>query len=62
MNTRLKSLTEAERHLIGIQSCRREFSQRLGGFAVKRVFARLAIIGSSITALLLAGGASRVWK
>jgi hypothetical protein len=29
---------------------------------VKKVFARLAIIGSSIAALLLAGGASRIWR
>jgi hypothetical protein len=29
---------------------------------VKKVIARIAIIGSSITALLLAGGASRIWR
>jgi hypothetical protein len=29
---------------------------------LKMVFARLAIIGSSIAALVLAGGASRIWR
>jgi hypothetical protein len=29
---------------------------------VKKVFVRVAIIGSSISALLLAGGASRIWR
>jgi hypothetical protein len=29
---------------------------------VKKVIARLAIIGSSIAALVLAGGASRIWR
>jgi hypothetical protein len=29
---------------------------------LKKVIARLAIIGSSIAALLLAGGASRIWR
>jgi hypothetical protein len=29
---------------------------------VKRVMTRLAIIGSSIAALVLAGGASRIWR
>jgi len=29
---------------------------------LKKVITRLAIIGSSIAALLLAGGASRIWR
>jgi hypothetical protein len=29
---------------------------------LKKVIARLAIIGSSIAALVLAGGASRIWR
>jgi hypothetical protein len=29
---------------------------------VKKVITRLAIIGSSIAALVLAGGASRIWR
>jgi len=29
---------------------------------VKKVMVRLAIIGSSIAALVLAGGASRIWR
>jgi hypothetical protein len=29
---------------------------------VKKVITRLAIIGSSVAALLLAGGASRIWR
>lgn len=29
---------------------------------MKKVMIRLAMIGSSITALLLAGGASRIWR
>jgi hypothetical protein len=29
---------------------------------VKKVMTRLAIIGSSIAALVLAGGASRIWR
>jgi hypothetical protein len=29
---------------------------------VKKVMVRLAVIGSSIAALVLAGGASRIWR
>jgi hypothetical protein len=29
---------------------------------VKKVMTRLAIIGSSVAALVLAGGASRIWR
>ncbi len=32
------------------------------GIHVKRLMARIALIGSSVAALMLAGGAGRVWR
>lgn len=34
----------------------------LGGVYVKRLLLRVVLIASSITGLLLAGGASRIWR
>jgi len=35
----------------------------MGGIHVKKkVMARIALIGSSVAALMLAGGAGRVWR
>ena len=39
-----------------------EASIFVGGVYVKRLLVRVVLIGSSITGLLLAGGASRIWR